>query len=405
MQHKYEYTDGRIADPNYHKIPHYPIWIEALKVFLLFMGVCCALSYTAYFEIEQKGILYTIPFYVLPWLSTYIRRRLHSIFINLIISVVMLAYLALAPSILFILLGGIYTLGIMLYQTVRQLSKQTERKMGFLSLLLDMGILFAINMLLQFEQIEYETVLFVQSLACAALFLLYQHYTGIHDALADVTTEKENNFFSTKRVKQFNHRLFLGYLALFGLLLCIMYLLGSQALLSQIGDWLLWGGRHLTELFHSGGVAKETSELLQETVEGSAMDALQWMDIDRNLFLEILVKGIIIMYIVSGVISLSFYLIQADRTRKKEESDYEGQGYVETKEFYKDTKKKKKKQNLAEWLDYSPENRIRRAYYRRVKGEIGKKVRRSDTPCQVGEKLDDIRELANKYNEVRYKKS
>ena len=40
MQHKYEYTDGRIADPNYHKIPHYPIWIEALKVFLLFMGVC-----------------------------------------------------------------------------------------------------------------------------------------------------------------------------------------------------------------------------------------------------------------------------------------------------------------------------------------------------------------------------
>ena len=35
-----EYTDGRIADPNYHKIPHYPIWIEALKVFLLFMGVC-----------------------------------------------------------------------------------------------------------------------------------------------------------------------------------------------------------------------------------------------------------------------------------------------------------------------------------------------------------------------------
>lgn len=148
----------------------------------------------------------------------------------------MLVYLALAPSILFILLGGICILGIMLYQTVRQLSKQPEREMGFLSLLQDMGILFAINLLLRFEQTEYEAVLLVQSLGCVALFLLYQHYTGIHNALADVTAERENSYFSTKRVKHFNNRLFCGYLALLGLILCIVYLLGSQVLSSQIGD-------------------------------------------------------------------------------------------------------------------------------------------------------------------------
>lgn len=73
MQHKYEYTDGRVADPDYHKIPRYPVWIEALKVFLLFMGACCVLSYTAYFENEYMGILYTLPFYALLWLSTFIR--------------------------------------------------------------------------------------------------------------------------------------------------------------------------------------------------------------------------------------------------------------------------------------------------------------------------------------------
>ena len=127
-------------------------------------------------------------------------------------------------------------MGIMLYQTVRQLSKQPEHEMGFLSLLQDMGILFAINLLLRFEQTEYEAVLLVQSLGCVALFLLYQHYTGIHNALADVTAERENSYFSTKRVKHFNNRLFCGYLALLGLILCIVYLLGSQVLSSQIGD-------------------------------------------------------------------------------------------------------------------------------------------------------------------------
>ena len=46
---------------------------------------------------------------------------------------------------------------------------------------------------------------------------------------------------------------------------------------------------------------------------------------------------------------------------------------------------------------------MRRAYYKRVKGEMGKTVERSDTPIQVGEKLPDAKELTKRYNEIRYK--
>lgn len=142
---------------------------------------------------------------------------------------------------------------------------------------------------------------------------------------------------------------------------------------------------------------------MQEAAKESDVKAVQWMDNDFDLFLGNLVKGIIFMFIVSGVFSLIFYLIQADRARKKEEPDYEEQGYVETKEFYKDTKKKKKKQSLAERLNYSPENRIRRAYYRRVKGEIGKRYAEAIHRVRWEKSWMIYRSWQKKYNEVRYK--
>ena len=46
---------------------------------------------------------------------------------------------------------------------------------------------------------------------------------------------------------------------------------------------------------------------------------------------------------------------------------------------------------------------MRRTYYKRVKGEMGKKVKRSDTPMQVGIKLSDLEPLVQQYNEVRYR--
>ena len=60
---------------------------------------------------------------------------------------------------------------------------------------------------------------------------------------------------------------------------------------------------------------------MQEAAKESDVKAVQWMDNGFDLFLGKLVKGIIFMFIVSGVFSLIFYLIQADRARKKEEPE------------------------------------------------------------------------------------
>ena len=116
-----------------------------------------------------------------------------------------------------------------------------------------------------------------------------------------------------------------------------------------------------------------------------------------------IIQGIILGWCVIAVVALIIYLIHEERMRRREERDFEGLDYEETHEFYRGTASKGMRNRLVSILDRSPENLVRRAYYKRVKGEMGKKVKHSDTPMQVATKLSDLEPLVQQYNEVRYR--
>ena len=65
-------------------------------------------------------------------------------------------------------------------------------------------------------------------------------------------------------------------------------------------------------------------------------------------------------------------------------------------------KKRQSRRSFKEIFDNSPENKIRKLYYKKVKGQMGKKVQPYETPHEVGEVLPDIKALVHQYDEARY---
>ena len=99
--------------------PRYPIWVEGLKVFLMFMGAACMISYAAYIAAGYEAVPYTIAFCVQPWLTTYVRRKWNAVIKDLILAVIFAAWLLLAPN----LATGFTALGYVIlltgYQIIR----------------------------------------------------------------------------------------------------------------------------------------------------------------------------------------------------------------------------------------------------------------------------------------------
>lgn len=292
--------------------PRYPIWVEGLKVFLMFMGAACMISYAAYIAAGYEAVPYTIAFYVQPWLTTYVRRKWNAVIKDLILAVIFAAWLLLAPN----LATGFTALGYVIlltgYQIIREFSYEPEREIG----------------------------------TCVVIIGL-----GTDRALARVVDQ-----VFTKAEDNLN------------------------------GAWL-------------GNRPPSMGTPLEEGRE--------WLVTEDEFTLAILC-GYIIRWILSywyalAAVVFALYLIKEDYMRRKEKRKYERLEYTETTEFYKGTAQKRRHRSLAQLLDRSEENLVRRAYYKRVKGEMGKTVERSDTPKQVGDKLPDAKELTKRYNEIRYK--
>ena len=117
------------------------------------------------------------------------------------------------------------------------------------------------------------------------------------------------------------------------------------------------------------------------------------------LILEKILEIGFVLLALGAIAVLIYFLVR----RVGGGSRYQEAGYEETKVFYKEAPKAKtRRRSLKELFDNSPENKIRKMYYKKVKGQMGKKVQPYETPHEVGEVLTDVKELVREYDEARY---
>lgn len=386
--------------------PKYPVWVEALKVFLLFLAPCCLLTFAGYETAGVSGMAFSLPFYAMPWISTWLRRNVSNFFIFLLVHLLFGAWLILPCELPVRALGILYVILVTAYGMVRRLGKQAEREAGFAVMYAALALLFgmAIFMAVQ-ETVSYNGILIIQSLGYVVLFLFYQHRLSIFDALR---TMEGNSNFSTKRVTAFNTKMLWSYLSLAGIVFALLYVLGLGRILGDLGAWFMRAVRWLTQYLARDGDPSEEDSLAAvvdpDTDEPAPMlpDAEPWkIWVVLGEILEIAFIIVAAAAIIFGIYYVIKTFLQSRTMRVRR---YQEDAFEETKEYYNgNDKTHKKRRRLADLFDNSPEGRIRRAYYRRVKSQIDRKVKRSDTPQEVGVKLADMKDLASQYNEVRYK--
>ena len=399
------FVDGRLGDKEYYKKPKYPVVIEALKVFLLLVGIVPFILYAGY-ELADKTYEYawfSLGFMIMPWISTYVRRCIPSIIVYILAHLVMGAWILLSPHVIMTCFGVIFWGILTVYGIVRQMSKEAERELSMPMLLLVLAGKVGIYIVaVDHNCLAFTPVLMSLAILYGVLFLYYQHWIGVHDALKSL--DKEGNF-SVRRVIGFNNKMFLAYLGIVVAVFAILYVAGMDDLINWLTTMMILFVRKLAQIINeadeSEGYIEEQAPAQDEGAADGPMFGVEPAEPSPFwLFLEFLLEVAFFAIVVGFIV----YCCYSAFKRFSEVHKYQEQGYEETKVFYKAAPKQKKpkRRSLREMFDNSPENKIRRAYYKKVRGYMGKRVHPYETPAEVAETLPDVRELVQAYDEARY---
>lgn len=402
------FADGQLADKDYYKQPKYPVIIEALKVFLMLVGIVPIMLYAGY-DLAGRTYEYSwfaIGFMLMPWISTYVRRCISSIFAYILVHLILGSWLLLSPHLILTCFGVIFWIILTVYGIVRQMSKESERELSMAMLLLVIAAMVAIYILaVDRNCLEFTPVLMSLAIIYGIMFLYYQHWIGVHDALKSI--DKEGNF-SVRRIIGFNNKMFVAYLGIVVALFAILYVAGMDDMINWLTTMMILFVRKLARIIDEAepeeGYIEEEAPAQSESGSGDS-----WMPAETPepspfwLFLEFLLEVVFIVLVIGFIVYCCYSLFK----RFSEVHKYQEQGYEETKVFYKAAPKEKKpkRRSLKELFDNSPENKIRRAYYKKVRGQMGKRVHPYETPTEVAETLADVKEMVQAYDEARYAKN
>lgn len=386
-------------------LPKYPIIIEAMKVFLLFAGAVSIVSYAAYYSGGFDAVLYTLPLYVQPWITTFVRRRFSKVVLDAALFVIFAAWLLLSPALVVTLLAGAYMLAVTAYQIVREFSESEEREAGIVIVCFNAVLMLAVGIFAIIQGLRsFEWWLGGLALMYAVLFARYQHYIAIEGAIKHLEGAVQHSNFSVRRVRRINNRIVWSFVIFMLTAVGTVYLVGLNKVVEQAAvEVIEYIEPDIGKGYAAGapGTGGQMSDRIKH--DFAKWDGSTQEENGLTVLMGDIIQGIILGWCVIAVVALIIYLIHEERMRRREERDFEGLDYEETHEFYRGTAPKGLRKRFASILDRSPENLVRRTYYKRVKGEMGKKVKRSDTPIQVGIKLSDLEPLVQQYNEVRYR--
>ena len=393
------YSDGRLDDPEYIKRPKYPVLIESLKVFLLFFAGCVLIFYAGYDLADGWSYAYyTLPFFLMPWISTVVRRLGRNIVLFIAVHLLLLAWIALSPHMILTTLSVIFWILLTLYGFVRKLSNEPEHEASTMLYIFSMlGMLCICVLAINRDRLGAQWAIAAMAFLYSVLYLFYTHWLGVHDALM-ATDEKSN--FSVKRIIRFNNQMLAGYIGLALLGFGFLYFIGLDDLLAWLGAWLVRAIQNAGAYLNDVGGESEMMESM--TVEDSGGPGLAVYAGESSPFwviLQNILEVVIVAVAVIAIVMAVYFMIK----RFSQNYRYQEKNYEETKVFLKSVpKQKKKRRSLRSFLDQSPENKVRRAYYKLVRTQIGKKVKTCDTPEEVAEILPQVRDIVEPYEKARY---
>ncbi len=401
------YADGQLADKDYYKQPKYPVVIEALKVFLMVVGIVPFILYAGY-DLAGKSYehaWFAIGFMLMPWISTYVRRCIPNIFAYILAHLILGSWILLSPHLIMTCFGVIYWLILTVYGIVRQMSKESERELSMAMMLLVIAGMIAIYILaVDRNCLNFTPVLMSLAIIYGIMFLYYQHWIGVHDALKSI--DKEGNF-SVRRIIGFNNKMFLAYLGIVVAVFAILYIAGMDDMINWLTTMMIMFVRKIAKAIDeaepSEGYIEEQAPQGGGEAEGPLFGAETPEPSPFWLFLEFLLEVVFIAIVIGFIVYCCYSVFK----RFSEVHKYQEHGYEETKVFYKSAPKEKKprRRSLREMFDNSPENKIRRAYYKKVRGYMGKRVHPYETPTEVAETVTEVQELVQAYDEARYAKN
>ena len=369
------YSDEeRLGDAEFYRKPKYPIWIEALKVFLIFVCFVMMIFYAAYdlssgrMPAELAGgrlkdagrgayLFFAAGFLLMPVLSTILRRISRNIFIFLLPHVLFFVYIGMfSPHTILSAMGILYVIGLMVYGLARQMSREEEKELGFLTLfaaVLVMLILYGLSSYRGFH--EYERILLGEGLIFMVLFFFYQHRVSLLTTLGAI--DKGSNF-STDQVISFNTKVFFAYIALAVALFGGLYLLGLGDVLSLLGRWLLLLLRRLVRALAR---VEATPEAIEEEAQEQAQiqqSAGQMVTAGfRTGAVWVFLQKIVEIVAVIGLILLALWLIYWLIARFRSSYQYVGNGYEETRVSIAGASQDKVKRVRLSMFDRSPAGR------------------------------------------------
>ncbi len=398
------YVDNeRMPDIEYYKKPLYPVWMECIKVWLMFALGLFILFYAAFDVGEGYGYFYYVGVLgLMPPLSVIVRRKVKSLIAYLALHAVFFGWLWLSPSPVLTALAAIYIILVTVYGMVRNMSKELERELSMITFYAAIGmmILVYIIAIVRGKQTAYEGTLLIQGLIYTLIFLYFDHRVSVMNALKAM--DRQGNF-STKRIIRFNSAVFLVYMAAAVGLFWLLYYVGLGNLLDWIGHMILRLIRTIVGLLTS----EETTVVEEvETVVENQSDTSQMGGLPAGVtspiwvFLQHILVAVFVVFIVFALVMLIIRLFKSFHGTY----DYSESGYEEYKTFYDKPETESVRRRGLSIFDRSPENLIRRAYYRKVRKKIDKTVSRSDTPTEVAGKVPEVTELIDQYDRVRYGK-
>lgn len=395
----YGYAEEQMADEKYYKVPKYPIWIECIKVWLLFGIGFFPILFAQYYQTKDPMTWFLAGLLIMPALSTLVRRVVRWIIPYFVLQIGMCAYAFLAKDLVVLSVSLIFLIVLSVYGITRSLSKEAERELDFATLYAAVGSMLIVYLLSVFLGVEsYERYLLSYGLLYTLIFLFFDHHVTVMMSLKNM--DKQGNF-STKRIIRFNTNVYLVYLGIASVFFMILYFTGFSRVLSWGGNMLMRLIRYLVGLISGEPEKYQASEIVEGDPDPAESEQMALPAGETSPFWDFMQHVMVIVFVLFILAAIVLIIIQIVK-RFQGHTSYRETGYEEYKSFYSEYKPEKEKKQRLSIFDRSPENRIRRAYFKKVRREIDKSVLRSDTPVEVSEKLTDVKEIVDAYNEVRY---
>lgn len=398
--------DGqRDPEDDTYRRARYPVWVETLKVFLMMSVFMFPVLFITYYLGGETWRYWYFPagMLLMPIFTTIVRRQVPGFVVFALSHLVLGFFVLLSPHIILTLLCVVYIAILILYDFMRVISKEKERDMSYFMLLLAMGILlFVYGLFIAQEVDSYERYLLPQGLIWALLFLFYKHRTNIMSALRNM--DKAGNL-SPRQTVRFNTRMFLVYLGIAAGIFGALYFLGFGKLLTLIGRRLLLIIRRIVRALADVEPSEQTQAQEAAAEEEIMAEMLHFFEDPKTSPFWIAAEKVLIFIGILLCIALVIYLVVALVRRYQAGVSYQGKGYEEIKTFTFTAKDHHKRTGRRRLFDFGPENAVRRSYYRKVKGKMGKTVQPSFTPREVGKALPDVAPIVEMYEQVRYQET